>query len=120
VSEKDLGKTSLNMEPNIAGLLCYLAGFVTGLIFILLEKDNKFIRFHAMQSLIVSGAFFVLRIVDTAFFYLFVPWPVRLAFNGILGLVALVFWIVLMVKAYQGEYFKLPIAGDIAEKHANI
>ena len=49
---KDLGKTSVGLQANVAGLLCYLVGWITGLIFFLIEKENKFVRFHALQSLI--------------------------------------------------------------------
>ena len=104
-------KTSTGMDQNIAGLLCYLAGWITGLIFFLIEKENKFVRFHAMQSIITFGSLTVLFMV--------------LGFIPILGwmlvpvvaLVQLVLWILLMVKAYQGEQFKLPIIGDLAEKN---
>jgi len=57
MAEQDLGKSSTGMQPNVAGLLCYLAGWITGLIFYLIEKENKFVRFHAMQSIIVSVQF---------------------------------------------------------------
>ena len=48
-------KTSTGLEDNIAGLLCYVAGWVSGLIFLLIETENKFVRFHAVQSIIVFG-----------------------------------------------------------------
>jgi uncharacterized membrane protein len=113
---KDLGKTSTGMQANIAGLLCYVLFWVTGLIFFLIEKENKFVRFHALQSMIVFGALFVLQIVVGMFLGAFLGVLVPF-FNGLVGLVSLVLWIVLMIKAYQGEKFKLPIAGDIAEKN---
>jgi uncharacterized membrane protein len=113
---KDLGKTSTGMQANIAGLLCYVLGWISGLVFFLIEKENKFVRFHAMQSMIVFGALFILQIVVGlllgAFLGVLVPF-----FNGLVALLSLVLWVVLMVKAYQGEKFKLPIAGDIAEKN---
>ena len=107
---KDLGKTSLGIEANIAALLSYLLGFVTGIIVYVLEKDNKFVRFHAMQSILVFGSLFVLSIVLQ--FVLFILWPLAV----ILNIAGIALWVILMVKAYQGEYFKFPIAGDIAEK----
>lgn len=109
---KDLGKTSLGIEANIAALLSYLLGFVTGIIFYVLEKENKFVRFHAMQSMLVFGALFVLSIVLQ--FVLFILWPLAV----ILNIAGIALWVIMMVKAYQGEYFKLPIAGDIAEKNS--
>ena len=99
-------KTSSGMDENVAGLLCYLAWWVTGLIFFLIEKENQFVRFHAMQSIIVFAMISILQII---FFWI----PVLPLIIWILGVVL---WIVLMVKAYQGSKFKLPIAGDLAEK----
>ena len=106
---QDLGKTSINVDPKLAALLSYVAGFVTGIVFLLIEKDNKYVRFHAMQSTIVSGGVFVLQWVLAL-----IPFLVILA--PLVGLAGVVLWIVCMVKAFQGEKFKLPIIGDIAEK----
>ena len=119
---KDLGKTTTGMQPNVAALLSYVLGFLTGLVFFLIEKENKFVRFHAIQSMIVFGAMFVLQIAVGMLFAMFAM--MRLGFmmpafsfiTGLLYLASVILWVVLMVKAYQGEMFKLPIAGDIAEK----
>ncbi len=108
---KSLGKTTSGMQPNMAAMLCYLFGFVTGLIFYLTEKENKFVRFHAMQSIIVFGFLCVLQVMLS-----FIPifgWGLL----PLISLASLVVWIVLMIKAYQGEKIKLPIAGDMAEKN---
>ena len=119
---KDLGKTTTGMQPNVAALLSYVLGFVTGLVFFLIEKENKFVRFHAIQSMIVFGALFVLQIAVGMFFAMFAMlrlgfmMPVFSFITGLLYLASVILWVVLMVKAYQGEMFKLPIAGDIAEK----
>jgi uncharacterized membrane protein len=108
--EKDFGKTSTGMQANVEALLSYLLGFITGIIFYLIEKENKLVRFHAMQSIIIFGSLFVLQIILA-----FIP-----LLGGILqslvGLVSVILWVVLMIKAYQGDYFKVPIAGDMAEK----
>jgi uncharacterized membrane protein len=104
-------KTSTGMNQNVAGLLCYLAGWITGLIFFLIEKENRFVRFHAMQSIITFGSLTVLFMVLG-----FIPilgWMVM----PILGILQVILWIILMVKAYQGELFKLPMIGEIAEKN---
>lgn len=106
---KDLGKTSLGIDANIAGLLGYLGGFITGIIIFLLEKKNRFVRFHAMQSIMTFGALAVLQIAVGFLPFLSFILPL---FN----LAGLILWVVLMVKAYQGEMFKLPVAGDAAEK----
>ena len=60
---KDLGKTSTGMQANVAALLSYGFGWITGLVFYLIEKENKFVRFHAFQSIVVFGALTVLSIV---------------------------------------------------------
>ncbi|OIO38057.1 MAG: hypothetical protein AUJ72_03240 [Candidatus Omnitrophica bacterium CG1_02_46_14] len=109
---KDLGKTSTGIQPNVAALLCYVLGWITGLIFFLIEKENKFVRFHAFQSIVVFGAFTVLSIV-----LMIIP-VIGWALLPILYVAELILWIVLMVKGYQGEKFKLPVAGDMAEKNA--
>ena len=97
-----MAKSSTGLEENVAGLLCYVVGWITGLIFFLIEKDNKFVKFHAMQSIITFGACTILGFIPIV--------------NWFIGIVALVLWILLMIKAYQGEKFKLPVIGDLAEK----
>ena len=104
-----MAKSSTGMEENVAALLSYVAGWITGLIFFLIEKDSKFVKFHAMQSIITFGALHIIIIILS-----WIPFVNILA--GIIGLGSLVLWIILMVKAYQGEKFKLPITGDLAEK----
>ena len=103
---------STGLNQNVAAMLCYLAGWVTGLIFFLIEKDNKFVRFHAMQSIITFGGLTALFM-----FAAFIPVLGWMLFP-ILGIVQLVLWILLMVKAYQGEKFKLPVIGDLAEQNS--
>jgi uncharacterized membrane protein len=107
-----MAKTSTGLEENIAGLLCYVLGWITGLVFFLIEKENKFVRFHALQSIIVFGILSVASIVIG--WIPFVGWVI----SALIGILALVLWIILMIKAYQGEKFKLPWAGDLAEKNS--
>lgn len=104
-------KTSSGMEENVAGLLTYVLGFVTGIIFLLIEKENRFVRFHAMQSIIVFGSLFVASLVLNV-----IPVIGTLASLFILPPLTLIVWIVLMMKAYQGKMYKLPIVGDFSEK----
>lgn len=106
------GTTDTGIKPNIAALLSYLLGFVTGLIFLLIEKNNKFVRFHALQSIATFGFIFVVQWVAS-----FIP-VLGPVVSGLLSIVAVILWIVLMVKAYQGEKYKLPWLGDIAEKNS--
>jgi uncharacterized membrane protein len=120
---KDLGKTSTGIQANVAGLLSYVLGWLTGLIFFLIEKENKFVRFHAMQSMIVFGALFVFQIAIGILSGIFAAIgvgfliPLFTVTTGLVALLGFILWILLMIKAYQGEMFKLPIAGDIAEKN---
>jgi uncharacterized membrane protein len=111
--------TSMGMEPNLAAALSYLCGWVTGLIFFLMEKENNYVRFHAMQSIAVFGGLTVLSIALSIFGMLPIPGTGMLSFAGhcILGVVAFIAWILLMVKAYQGERYHFPVAGDFAEKN---
>jgi uncharacterized membrane protein len=107
-------KTSTGLQENIAGLLCYVLGWLTGIVFLILEKDNKFVKFHAMQSILTFGVITVIQIILG--FIPIVGWILGL----LVWLATLVLWIVLMLKAYQGQTWKLPIAGEIAAKHAGL
>ncbi|MCJ7426413.1 MAG: DUF4870 domain-containing protein [Dehalococcoidales bacterium] len=115
---KKKGKTETGLEPNVAGLLCYVLGWVTGLVFLLMEKKDKFVRFHAIQSIIVFGAFNIVFVILWIFTWIPFVWIFFLVLVYIIGLFALILWIVLMLKAYAGKKYKLPIAGDIAAKNA--
>jgi uncharacterized membrane protein len=115
------GESSMGMAQNTAAGLSYIAGWVTGIIFFLLEKKNRFVRFHAMQSILFFGGASVLGFV-LRFASDFAPGFLSLGFAclaGIVGLVAFVGWIVLMINGFQGKYFKLPVVGDMAERYAN-
>jgi uncharacterized membrane protein len=104
-----MSQSSTGLDSNLAGLLCYLLGVVTGIVFLIVEKDDEFVRFHAFQSTATFGALIVLSAVFSVIPLL--GW----VGNLLLGPVSLVLWIVLMVKAFQGERFKLPVVGDWAE-----
>ena len=106
------------LEPNVAGLLSYLGLWISGLVFILIEKENKFVRFHAMQSIVTFGAFTVLWIPFSILSQMDILRVLFGILQAVTGVLAFVLWIVLMIKAYQGERYKLPIAGDIAEKNS--
>lgn len=110
--KQNLGTTDTGIKPNVAALLAYLLGFISGLVFILIEKNNKFVRFHAMQSIVVFGVIFAAQWIIS-----FIP-GIGLIASGLLSILSVVLWIVLMVKGYQGEKYKLPLAGDIAEKNS--
>jgi len=106
--------TSTGLDPRLAALLSYLLGFVSGLIFLVIERKNSYVRFHAMQSTVTFIGLLVARIV-AGIIPLVGPLLVLLV-----NLVSLVLWILLMVKAFQGETYKLPVIGDMAEERASI
>jgi len=104
------------LAENVAGLLSYVGIFVTGIIFFLIDK-RPFVRFHAAQSMVVFGGLFVIQIALSFMgaiiggFGSSLFWPLHLAVR----LVALVLWILLMIKAYRHETFRVPIAAGIAD-----
>jgi len=108
------------LQENVAGLLCYVLGWLTGLIFLLIDK-RPFVRFHAAQSIVVFGALFLIRVVISfgilgGGFYAFLSlWSL---ISMLVSLVTLIAWIVLMVQAYQGKMFEVPIAAGIAKSIA--
>ena len=101
--------TVKDLKPNIAGLLCYVVGWVSGIVFLILEKKNQFVRFHAMQSIVTFGALTIVQIIFS--FIPFVGWIL----NWIVWVLIIILWAMLMYKAYQGQRYKLPVAGNIAE-----
>jgi len=101
-----MAKTSTGLDDNVAGLLCYVLGWISGTVFILIETENKFVRYHAMQSIIVFGILTVAGIILN-----FVPY-----IGWLVPAISFILWVVLMVKAYQGAKYKLPWAGNLAEK----
>lgn len=107
-----MDKSSTGLDENTAGLLCYVLGWVSGIVFLLLERESKFVKFHAVQSIIIFG---VLSVVNSV-----VGWiPVLGLIVGITsGILGFVLWILLMVKASQGERYKVKWAGDYAERWA--
>ncbi len=103
-------RTSMGLKVGTAALLCYLFGWVGGLVFFLLERENRFVRFHAMQSLLFFGAMSILGWICNFFPY------ALFGLGGVVGLVSFIGWIVLMVAAHRGRYYKLPLFGDYAEQ----
>jgi uncharacterized membrane protein len=104
-------RSSTGLDENVAGLLCYLFGFITGIVFLVVEKESRFVKFHAMQSTITFLSLFVISII--------------LGFIPIIGLLvypiwilSLILWLLLMIKALRGERYALPIVGKMAEEKA--
>ncbi len=124
-SEKETG-SSTKYKPNVAGLLCYLGVWVTGIVFLIIERKNRLVRFHAMQSLVTFGILhIVMAIADTVRHWVTVPewrwlfypqWVAANAVFGVLLAISIILWIVLMYQTYHGRLQKLPIFGDLAQK----
>lgn len=115
------GTTSLGLSQNAASGLSYVFAWVSGLIIFLTEKQNRHVRFHALQSILFFGGLTVLSIIlsiVSGFGITFIS-TLFACINGLVGLVWLVGWIVLMIQGFQGNYFKLPIVGDYAERYIN-
>lgn len=116
-------KTSSGLQENAASLLCYLFWWLSGLVFLLIEQNNKTVRFHAIQSICFNVIVGVVSIVIAILGKIFSA--ISLGFiGGFLWFVfvALVFvvWILLMVRAYQEKLWKLPVIGEMAAKWAGI
>ena len=122
-STKPEAESSTGLSANVAGLLCYVAGWVTGIIFIVLEKKSVFVRFHAWQSIMTFGILTVahlilyqmLRAIAFATFL-----PGLTIFAGVLGtiiwIIMVILWIILVIQAGTGKMWKVPWVGDWAEK----
>ena|SRR5215510_15151232 len=122
-------KSSTGLDENLAALLSYVVGWISGLIFFLIEKDSRLVRFHAMQSILLNVVALVAGFAP--WFLSIISWVLISQISGVLsflisvvvGLVAFVLGIgiliaviMCLIKAYQGQYFKLPVVGNMAEK----
>jgi uncharacterized membrane protein len=104
------GQSSTGLDEKVAGALCYFGLFVTGIFFLVVEKQNDFVRFHAMQSTLVFVGLFVLSFVVRI-----VP-LLGMFVSALLYLSVVAVWALCMLKAFQGERYKLPVFGDLAER----
>jgi uncharacterized membrane protein len=105
------------MQENVAGLLCYVLGWVTGIIFLLIDK-RPWVKFQAAQSIVVFGGLTVLRIgigIIGGILGGAVGFGLWAGLGLLIGLVGLILWILLMVKAFKHETFRVPVAADIAD-----
>jgi uncharacterized membrane protein len=115
--------TSTGLAPNVAGALAYVLGPITGVLFLVLEKENRFVRFHAAQSITVGIALIALSIALSILSTVlaFIPvlgWIVAILLSLGLGLVSFVLWIMLMWRAWQGREWETPVAGSFARRIA--
>ncbi len=111
--------TGSGLAPNIASLLCYVCTIITGIVFLVLEKDNKEVKFHAWQAIFLGGFYFVCWIA----FLILSQIPYIGIISSILSIIVyiavFVTWIVAMIKAYKGEHWLIPVIGPLAEQQAN-
>ena len=106
------------LQENVAGLLCYVLGWLTGLIFLLIDK-RPWVKFHAAQSIVVFGGLTILRIsvgILSGMMGGVIGFELWAALTMAIGLVGLILWILLMVKAYQHQNFRVPVAAGIADQ----
>lgn len=120
VSGPAVTPVATGLSENVAGLLCYVLGWVTGIIMLLVDK-RPFVRFHAAQSIVVFGVLTVIRIIlsygwfGIHYYGFFSIWALL---SLLVSIVTLVAWIVLMVTAYQGKRLEVPVAANIAKSIA--
>jgi len=113
VPAKPGAESSTGMSANVAGLLCYVATWVTGIVFVVLEKKSKFVKFHAWQSIMT---FAVLNVAYLIFFRIpVIGWVI----TWIISILSFVLWIILIIQAGTGKMWKLPWIGNWAEKQAS-
>jgi len=103
-------RTLKDLTPNVAALLCYVVGWISGIVFLVLEQKNRFVRFHALQSIII---FAILSIAGGIFGH--AP-LVGTVFSALIGVATFVIWILLIVKSQSSDIYKFPWAGDLAER----
>jgi len=105
-----MSNTSIfGLDENLAAALCYILGWLSGFLVLFLESDNEFVRFHAMQSIVVF-----LGLTVIGFVVGLIP-IIGFVSTPFISLLSVLLWLLLMLRAYQGARYKLPIAGDFAE-----
>jgi len=107
---KSEAESSTGLSANVAGLLCYVLGWITGIVFLVLEKKSTFVKFHAYQSIMTFGVLTVAQLILG--WIPFIGWVL----NILIGIIMLILWIILVIQAGTGKMWKVPWAGDWAEK----
>jgi uncharacterized membrane protein len=110
-----MAETATGLKENIAGVLCYVLWWVTGIVFLIIEPNNKTIKFHAFQSILIFGVISILFMIVKLIPF---GWRAEQILLGIVGIFAFILWVALMALASQDKKYKMPIAGDLAEKWA--
>ena len=103
---EEKGRSSTGLDENVAGFFCYLLGFITGIVFLVVEKESAFVKFHAKQSTITFLALFVMILL-----FGWIP-----VVGILIWILSLILWLILMVKALRGEKYRLPFVGKMAEE----
>lgn len=117
-------KSSTGLDANVAGLLAYLLGPIGGLVFYLIEKQSVTVRFHALQSLLITGGAIALNVTVSILGAIFAKMHLGFLSSILhllllpLGLAVFALVIICAIKAFQNDKFKIPCIADIAEKHA--
>lgn len=113
-----LGPTSMDLQPNIAAALSYLGWWVTGLIFAISERRNRFVRFHAMQSILTFAILSIIWAILQVIFSIPIIGLAGCIVKPIVGLATFALWLGLMAIALLGKKVKIPVIGDLAERLA--
>jgi uncharacterized membrane protein len=125
------GKTSLGLDSNNGAMLCYIgniiccAGVILSVVFLITEKENRFVKFHALQNLFLLAAAFVVGIIVALLGFVlniifgmadfgFIAWLIIVGLRFLLFFIFVVIWIIAGIKAYGGQWYKLPFIGDLA------
>ena len=119
MTQTNQGSSSSGLDPNVAGLLCYVCGWLTGLIFLLIEKDNKTVKFHAWQSIFLTLAVLVYFIATFILAFIPILGIIIGLVNILVSLGVFVIYVVCAVKAFQGSRLNLPFISDLADKQVN-
>ncbi len=106
-------ETTIGLAPNIAGLLCYIAGWITGIVFVVIEKKSTFVKFHAWQSIMTFA------VLNVAYLILFWIPVIGWVLGWLIGILGFVLWIILLIQAGSGKMWKVPLVGDWAERQAS-
>ncbi len=110
---KPEAESSTGLSANVAGLLCYVLGWITGIVFVVLEKKSAFVKFHAWQSIMTFGVLFVVYLI---FFWIpIIGWIIGM----LIGILSFILWLILIIQAGTGKMWKLPWVGNWAEKQAS-
>jgi uncharacterized membrane protein len=112
--------STTGLTENVAGALCYVLGWVTGIIFLFIDK-RPFVRFHAAQSIVVFGVLTIVYWIFNAFFFTMLfsgGYALFWLLRDVVGLAFFILWILLMFKAYQGQRFRVPVAAEFADSLA--